>query len=64
MKGFWLCLAGCLLVLGIALESDYGSDSLSNEQVLYCEMTKAFKNSNGQYGWPDYRGNARKVCGE
>lgn len=46
----------------IALFNAPENDSLSKEQALYCEMTKAFKNSNGQYGWPDYRGNARKVC--
>lgn len=62
MNGVWWCVIGCFLVLGIALANDYGSDSLSKEQALYCEMTAAFKNTNGQYGWPDYRGNSAKVC--
>ena len=62
MNGFWRCLIGCWVAFGIALANDYGDDSMSKEQALYCEMTGAFKNTNGQYGWPDYRGNARKVC--
>lgn len=37
-------------------------DELSSRQALYCEMTKAFKQTKGQHGWPDYRGNAAEVC--
>lgn len=37
-------------------------DELAREQQTYCEMVQTFKETNGQYGWPDYRGVARKVC--
>lgn len=55
----WL-VCGFVVIVGLFNTSEH--DSLSKEQALYCEMTAAFKNTNGQYGWPDYRGNARKVC--
>lgn len=58
----WL-LCGFVVIVGLFNAPEH-NDSLSKEQALYCEMTAAFKNTNGQYGWPDYRGNARKVCGE
>lgn len=28
----------------------------------YCEMVSIYQQSGGQYGWPDYRGNAAEVC--
>ena len=37
-------------------------DELSQEQRLYCEMVQIHNESNGHYGWPDYRGVARRVC--
>lgn len=57
----WL-LCGMIVIIGLFNTPEH--DALSKEQALYCEMTGAFKNTNGQFGWPDYRGNARKVCGE
>lgn len=30
----------------------------------YCEMVGIYNETNGQYGWPDYRGNADEVCDE
>lgn len=62
MSGVWWCLVGAFLALGIALANDFGGDSLSTDQKLYCEMVKTFKETNGQFGWPDYRGIDRKVC--
>lgn len=37
-------------------------DDLDAMQAEYCEMTKLFQETNGQLGWPDYRGNAAEVC--
>ncbi len=37
-------------------------DELDRDQATYCEMVQTFKETNGQYGWPDYRGVAREVC--
>ena len=37
-------------------------DELSQEQRLYCEMVQIHKESNGNYGWPDFKGVAEEVC--
>lgn len=37
-------------------------DDFSKEQRLYCEMVQIHKESNGHYGWPDFRANANEVC--
>lgn len=37
-------------------------DQLSKDQTTYCEMVQTFKETNGRYGWPDYRGIAAEVC--
>lgn len=53
------------IIVGALMTIDHARnapDDLDHEQATYCEMVKTFKESNGQYGWPDYRGNARRVC--
>ena len=37
-------------------------DELTQEQSLYCEMVQIHKESNGNYGWPDFKGIAEEVC--
>lgn len=37
-------------------------DDITSQERLYCDMVKIFNESNGQYGWPDYQGNAQKLC--
>lgn len=37
-------------------------DELSHEQLLYCEMVQIHKESNGNYGWPDFKQIAEEVC--
>lgn len=54
-----LILTGAVL---ITLDHARSPDELDREQATYCEMVKTFKETNGQYGWPDYRGNAAEVC--
>ncbi|BAO20644.1 hypothetical protein [Pseudomonas phage PPpW-3] len=57
---FMVCAFATLVVLVNAPEQR--ADELDKDQSLYCEMVQTFKDTNGQYGWPDYRGNAAKVC--
>lgn len=59
-RAFWV-LCGIALVVLVNLP-DRNPDDLDQQQALYCEMVQAFKQTNGQYGWPDYRGNAVEVC--
>ena len=56
-----LLLVGVLsLIFGLVGNADY-QDALK-EEALYCQQTLLFENSNGQYGWPDYKEVREKVC--
>lgn len=57
---FWVAAFATLVFLVNA--PDRQPDDLDKDQALYCEMVKTFKQTKGQYGWPDYRGIAAKVC--
>lgn len=57
---FWV-LCGIALVVLVNLP-DPQPDELDKDQALYCGMVQTFKQTKGQYGWPDYRGNAAEVC--
>jgi hypothetical protein len=37
-------------------------DDITSQQILYCDMVDIYETSNGEYGWPDYQGNAQKLC--
>lgn len=56
--------AVAIVIMLIALaSSEFGRpDDLDMQQATYCQMVKTFKATNGQYGWPDYNGNAAEVC--
>lgn len=34
----------------------------NHQQELYCEMVGIYKETKGEYGWPDYKGIAGEVC--
>ena len=54
-----------LVVLGlIALGNviDGQPDDLEQQRALYCEMVETFKNTGGEYGWPDYKGAYGRDC--
>lgn len=56
---------GGLVVLGlIALGNVIGDqpDDLEQQRALYCEMVETFKNTGGEYGWPDYKGTYKGDC--
>ena len=56
-----LLLVGVLsLIFGLVGNADY-QDAL-DEEALYCEQTLLFENSDGQYGWPDYKDIREEVC--
>ena len=50
------------VVLGIVGSMDH--DDAEQRQELYCSMVQTFEETNGQYGWPDFNGNAAEVCNE
>ena len=56
---------GGLVVLGlIALGNviDGQPEDLEQQRALYCEMVETFKNTGGEYGWPDYKGAYGRDC--
>lgn len=56
-------LFSCLFVAFLAgtLAGDQ-PDDLEQQRALYCEMVETFKNTGGEYGWPDYKGTYRRDC--
>lgn len=55
------------ILIGIAVmltlsHATSARDDLEAMQNEYCEMTQLHKETKGQFGWPDYRGNAKEVC--
>ena len=33
------------------------------EAGVYCEMVELFQDTNGEFGWPDYKGIYNNTCG-
>lgn len=56
----WL-VCGFIIVAMLVNNPDE-PDDLTKAETTYCEMVQQFKETNGQFGWPDYRGDAAKVC--
>ena len=54
-----VCLAAMLVVDALP---DGQPDDLEQQRALYCEMVETFKNTAGEYGWPDYKGTYRRDC--
>lgn len=53
-----LILAGILTV--VAIHSAFaGRDDLADQRREYCEMVELYRTSQGEFGWPDFRNNAR-----
>lgn len=53
----FICAVGVVILVNRPV-----NDDLAQQQALYCEMTKTFEQTHGQYGWPDYLGIADEVC--
>lgn len=54
-------LAAALLAVVVALGLVGNSDINAAESAMseYCEMTALHKETNGQYGWPEYKENVQ-----
>ena len=58
-----LVLAACLVAAFYAgTLVDGQPDDLEQQRALYCEMVETFKNTGGEYGWPDYKGSYGRDC--
>lgn len=60
MNSFVVC---CLIAAIVAIAwLRHGLDDVNQQQDLYCEMIGIYKETKGEYGWPDYKGIAGEVC--
>lgn len=55
-------LLACALAGGLAWAFAQQPDDLEQQRALYCEMVETFKNTGGEYGWPDYHGAYGRDC--
>ena len=53
--------AVALITIFLLTGPDTLDDQIS-EQRLYCEMVMTYRDSGGQYGWPDYKKIAELYC--
>lgn len=53
-----LGLIGLVIAMGIVGQSDL--EEAERQQAEYCEMVKLWKQTNGQAGWPAYKG--ERMC--
>lgn len=56
----WLA-CGFIIVIAMVNNPDAPAEQ-EKATATYCGMVAQFKETNGQFGWPDYRGTAAKVC--
>jgi len=59
---FWVGVGFVVFVMlaGLAGRTDY--EDAQREEQVYCDNVKAFKESNGEKGWPDYRELYEVMC--
>lgn len=55
-----LCAVVVIAGLLIAGRLEMHDEQASEEE--YCRMVGIYQKSNGAYGWPDYKNNAKEVC--
>ena len=60
MKSIFLMMIAA--AAGAALMQTKPSEELLAGDRQYCEMVALYQESGGQYGWPDYKGNAAREC--
>ena len=54
-----IVLFGVLLLAMVSIVNTLDKNSEAIERDLYCEMVEEFKASNGERGWPAYKGEAQ-----
>lgn len=54
--GALIILFGVFLLAAVVIVSTLDKRSEQNQASLYCEMVAEYKASNGEYGWPAYKG--------
>lgn len=52
-------LIAIMLFSAVLVVNTMDKRSEANERDLYCDMVQQFKDTNGQYGWPAYKGECK-----
>lgn len=52
-------LIAIMLLSAVLVVNTLDKRSEANERDLYCDMVQQFKDTNGQYGWPAYKGECK-----
>lgn len=55
----WLLI---LLVLGLNYVGKMDFEDALRQQTTYCQMVSKYKETNGEFGWPDYQGTYDQRC--
>ena len=55
-----LLIGGALLLVIYSVLAVNDIDEAAEDDAAYCGMVKDYKDSNGQHGWPAYKG--EEVC--
>lgn len=51
-----------LFILAACVVSTMDYEDENRQEQLYCDMFRIYKESGGEYGWPDYNNNAKEIC--
>ncbi|AIM40623.1 hypothetical protein [Vibrio phage VpKK5] len=57
-----MCLVYMLVIGAVALVMAMDFQDEVHEKEHYCSMVEAFVETDGEYGWPDYKGTYDKYC--
>lgn len=57
-------LCAVVVIAGLLIAGRLEMQDAQESVDEYCRMVGIYKKSNGAYGWPDYKGNAKEVCSE
>ena len=52
-------LIAIMLFSAVLVVNTMDKRSEAKERDLYCDMVQQFKDTNGQYGWPAYKGECK-----
>jgi len=55
-----MCVVAIFFALLMALPEGNPAEV---EAGVYCEMVEMFQDTNGEFGWPDYKGIYNNTCG-
>ena len=54
-----VALIAIMLFSAVLVVNSLDKRSEAKERDLYCDMVQQFKDTNGQYGWPAYKGECK-----